>query len=102
MARHLGRIAVLTCVHAALTMGLMLYASYGAAARFEGMEVPPGATVADSAAHVLSSPGVLLWTSRASKNLPNAVEWLLFLVNSMVWGAVLWTLVVTIFRARGR
>ena len=100
MARHLGRIAVLACVHAVVAVGLMLYASYGSAARFEGMEAPPGATVADSAAHVLSIPGALLWTSWASRNLPNAVEWLLFVGNSVVWGAVLWTVLGTTFRAR--
>ncbi len=28
-----------------------------------------------------------LWTSWASKNLPNLVEWLVFMGNSVLWGA---------------
>ena len=41
------------------------------------------------AADVLALPGYVLWTTGASKNLPNALEWLLFLANSALWGLVL-------------
>ena len=44
-------------------------------------------------ADVLMMPGLLLWTPWASKNLPNAVEWLLFVGNSAVWGFLISTIV---------
>jgi hypothetical protein len=38
------------------------------------------------AADVLLLPGSVAWTPWASKNLPNAVEWVLFMGNSLLWG----------------
>jgi len=43
--------------------------------------------VAWGAATVLSAPGRWLWTSWASRNLPDVVEWALVLANSLLWGA---------------
>lgn len=31
-------------------------------------------------------PGCLVWTSWMSKNMPNFIEWALFLANSALWG----------------
>lgn len=76
-------------MHGAVTLGLMLYAMYGWSRRFDGFEAPQSAATAAIAVDVLSLPGSLLWTSWASKNLPNAVEWLLFVANSALWGLVI-------------
>jgi hypothetical protein len=37
-------------------------------------------------ADILVQPGYSLWTPWMSKNLPNACEWVLFLLNSALWG----------------
>jgi hypothetical protein len=38
---------------------------------------------------ILMSPAYLLWNSWASKNLPDIVEMILFLMNSVLWGTTL-------------
>jgi hypothetical protein len=40
-------------------------------------------------ANLLMAPAKYLWTSWASKNLPNIVEWALLLTNSLLWGTVI-------------
>lgn len=39
--------------------------------------------------NILMAPGKYVWTSWSSKNLHNAFEWLLVIVNSGLWGMVL-------------
>jgi hypothetical protein len=43
-------------------------------------------SVTETLTGVLSLPGRYLWTSWASKNLPNIFEWLLVVCNSLLWG----------------
>ena len=38
---------------------------------------------------VLMSPLYWLWTPWVSKNIHNSIEWLLFLLNSGLWGLVI-------------
>jgi hypothetical protein len=82
------RVVLFTCLHGAVTLGFLLYAMQGLA-RLDGFEAPHGAATAAIAADVLILPGYLLWTPWASKNLPNVVEWLLFVANSALWGFVI-------------
>ena len=35
---------------------------------------------------VLAAPLIYAWTPWASKNLPNTLEWVLVVCNSMLWG----------------
>jgi len=44
--------------------------------------------VTEAIANILIVPANYLWTSWASKNLPNSVEWILFLSNSLLWGYI--------------
>ena len=39
------------------------------------------------ACKLLGLPAVALWTPWMSRNAPDAVEWLLFGANSLLWGA---------------
>jgi hypothetical protein len=59
-------------------------------AQFDNPDLPRmlGASVAQAMANTLTLPGRLLWTSWASRNLPNAIEWTLFIANSVLWSAV--------------
>jgi hypothetical protein len=81
------RVVLFTFLHAVLTLALSVYAM--TAGGIDHLEAPQRAASAEVAADVLMLPGQLLWTTWASKNLPNAVEWLLFLANSALWGLVL-------------
>ena len=90
MRRTLALLVLFTVIHGVVTLSCMTYAIAASSASFDGPTVPPGfaAGSAKAAVLVLTLPGRLVWTSWASQNLPNAVEWLLFIVNSAVWGAV--------------
>jgi len=77
--------------HAVVTLCLMLYAFSAGMAEFDNPDLPHSATAstAGTLANVLMVPGRFAWTAWASKNLPNALEWMLFLANSVVWGVLL-------------
>src|SRR5688572_8033945 len=70
---------VLTCVHFMVAMGSMMYAMAAGIARFHGPQSEPGVTeiAASLVGDVLLAPGLFIWSSWASQNLPNAFEWLL-------------------------
>lgn len=77
-------LALLGCIHALVTLGLFLYGFDLSA--IDGVETPRIKDLAFTAAGALMLPGRLLWTNWASKNLPNALEWILFVANSGLWG----------------
>ena len=95
--RHLREVAVLTCVHTAVTGALLFVVFSGGMARFDtGAPTPPLERVADAALRVLSLP--LL---PAVARLPVAMqpqgfpgEHLVFLANGLIWAVCivsLWT-----------
>ena len=96
MARYMARMRInvpllilFSCLHAVLALATSLYTMGAGFARFDNPELPRtyGHRTVEVAANVLMFPGFLVWTPWASKNLPNAVEWLVFIVNSSLWGA---------------
>jgi hypothetical protein len=104
MTVGLRRTVLFTCVHAVLTLGLMSY-SIWEMSRYEGHFETPHASlgpVAQLAVDCLMFPGRMVWTSWASKNLPNILEWGLVLGNSTLWGSVLSAIVGRLFRRRAR
>ncbi len=103
MGRKIRLLVLFTCVHGIVTLGAAVYAMTAASARFDNPELPRvfGETAAEWTAKVLMLPGRVVWTSWASKNLPNIVEWLLFLGNSALWGA-LGVIVTTVSAGRYR
>lgn len=102
MRRNTKLLVVFTCVHAVLTVGAMSYGFAAGMVRFDHPDLPPmfGASIAQATANILILPGALLWTSWASRNLPNAFEWALFLANSVLWGAVTLALTNAMSRLR--
>jgi hypothetical protein len=88
MRRRLALIVFFTAAHGVFTLACAMHAMAESSARFDNPERPHtfGATVAGAAASGLMLPGRLAWTDWASRNLPNSIEWLLFLANSAVWG----------------
>jgi hypothetical protein len=77
-------VVLFACVHAVLTIGLFAYGFDLSAV--DGIEPPRVKELAFAASGVLLLPGRLLWTHWASKNLRIALELLLFLANSALWG----------------
>jgi hypothetical protein len=73
-------------LHAIVTLALGLYAGAGSSLRFDGLPAPRGSAAAGMAAEILMSPGYLLWTTWIRANVPNAVEWLVYVANSALWG----------------
>ena len=80
------RVLLFGAMHVIVTLCLVGYANYGSSLRFDGFQPPRGWAAAGTASQILMMPGYLLWTTSASKNLPGALEWLLFLANSALWG----------------
>jgi hypothetical protein len=104
MGKKIKLLVLFTCVHAMLALGTSLYAMAASSTRFDNPELPPAFAVSAAAigANVLMSPGLLVWTSWASKNLSNGVEWLLFLANSASWGALGVVIATKFSNARGQ
>lgn len=104
MRRNTKLLVAFTCVHAAVALGATVYSLAAGSAEFDNPDLPrmAGAWIADDMASLLTFPGRLLWTSRASRNLPNAVEWALFVANSAMWGAGAMALMNRLFERRQR
>lgn len=49
------------------------------------LSVSPASDMLDDVAGVLMMPGLLVWTYWMSKNMPDFIEWGLFLANSALW-----------------
>jgi hypothetical protein len=88
MRLPLRRLLLFTGAHAVVTLCLMLYAFSAGMAEFDDPDLPHSGTgrTAGTVAGVLLAPGRFVWPT---KNLPNALEWVLFLANSVVWGVLL-------------
>jgi len=102
MGYRLTRTLVYSGVHAILTFALLLYGIQGSSLRFAGIEVPYDSVAAGKAALLLMLPGAMLWTTWASEHLPTAVEWVVFLGNSVLWGLFFSTVGEMARRKRGR
>jgi hypothetical protein len=92
MTRRPKRVVLFACAHALVTLALSFYYTSAITEPVRPGSIPEisdRAAVAGLAADILMLPGYLLWTPWASKNLPNFVEWLLFLANSAVWGLLI-------------
>jgi hypothetical protein len=91
MRRNTKRLVVFTCAHAGVTLAAIVYGFAAGMTRFDHPDLSPmfGASIAQAAADILIMPGALLWTSWASKTLPNALEWTIFIANSLLWGAMI-------------
>jgi hypothetical protein len=104
MAPQPKRIVLFAGAHALLTLALSFYytsAMTEAVLPGQMPEISDRADYAGLAADILMFPGYLLWTPWASKNLPNVLEWLLFIANSALWGLVISAVVKEVSARRG-
>ena len=96
MAPRPKRVVLFACAHALVTLALSFYCASAVTAPVSPGSIPEisgRASAAGLAADLFMFPGSLLWTPWASKNLPNFVEWLFFLANSVVWGLLIFAVV---------
>jgi len=88
------------CIHFVVTFGLFFYGFDLSA--IDGIESPRSKVLAMTVVQTLMLPGYLLWTPWASKNLPNAFQWLLEISNSLLWGVFIAAVAVGISARRSR
>jgi hypothetical protein len=76
---------IIAVVHFILTFGSLIVAYSSGMETFDNPDYQPSLIerLAERTVDVLMQPCISLWTS---KNMPNVVEWVLFLGNSFLWG----------------
>jgi hypothetical protein len=81
---------VLAGVHLALAVISVIIAFGSGMEAFDNPDYEPSAIdrFIGPLAEILMQPGMSLWTPWMSKNMPNIVEWTLFVANSLLWGLV--------------
>lgn len=91
-------VVLYTILHLLLWFVAFLSSFSIASARFDNPDYLPTwcSTAVSVASKILCFPLLYLWTPWASKNLPNFVEWLALLLNSLIWGYVFSLFVVNI------
>lgn len=79
---------VVTVIHLVLALGSVFVATSAGMERFDNPDYQFTVTerLADRVAGVLIQPGMSLWNPWMSKNMPNIVEWMLYIANSLLWG----------------
>jgi hypothetical protein len=87
--KHFVRISVVwAIVHFVLSI-ICLSVSFGASMeQFDNPEYSPSPIMdpLEFLAEILMQPGSSVWTSWMSRNMPDIVEWLIFMGNSVLWG----------------
>lgn len=88
---------VVAVVHFVLAMGSLVFAIGAGMGAFDDPDYQTSGLerVTDLLVTVLLQPGMSLWTPWMSKNMPNLVEWLLLMANSLLWGFAI-TLIIRI------
>jgi hypothetical protein len=90
MRKTMLLLVLFTCVHFVFSFGTMAYSFASTMRQFDNPDLP--ALYGASAAHIISNalmfPFGVVWTSWASQNLPDLVEWVFFIANSALWGAL--------------
>lgn len=77
---------IISVAHGALCVALDLVALNGLSRFDSGSEPSIAESVAALLVDILIYPLYLVWTPWMSRHMPNSVEWVLFLFNSLIWG----------------
>lgn len=82
---------VMTGIHFVLATSSVIIAFSSRMEAFDNPHYEPSVIerVTCQLSGILMQPGMSLWTPWMSKNMPNVVEWGLFVINSLLWGIVL-------------
>ena len=81
---------MIAALHLVITLACIMFTFGAGMDRFDSLKEP---TLIEKSIEyitlVLMSPLYWLWTSWMSKNVHDSIEWLLFLLNSGLWGLVI-------------
>ena len=79
---------IFAVVHFLLAFFLLAFAFGSTMEAFDKPDYQPTLIehIAEWTSGILLQPLISLWTTWMSKNMPNYVEWILFLGNSLLWG----------------
>ena len=79
---------IIALVHFVLTIGSVLIAIGAGMVAFDNPDYQRSGIerISDLLATILMQPGMSLWTPWMSRNIPNLVEWVLVIANSLLWG----------------
>jgi hypothetical protein len=82
---------VLAAIHFVLVVGAVVISFGSGMEAFDNPDYQLSVIerVAILLAGILMQPGMSLWTSWMSKNMPDFIEWGFFLFNSLLWGSTL-------------
>jgi len=82
---------VIAVIHLVFSIGSVAIAFGAGMEAFDNPDYKYSAfeRIADQLARVLMQPGMFFWTPWMSRNMPDAVEWLSVVVNSLLWGLVI-------------
>ncbi len=87
------RIAFFSLAHLAVLIVFFTISYSAGMDAFDGTgELTAWGRLSGTITEVLMSPLYLLWNEWASRNVPDAVEMILFLMNSVLWGTGIETL----------
>ncbi|MDP7036197.1 MAG: hypothetical protein QF752_17085 [Planctomycetota bacterium] len=82
------RVILLGIFHGTVTLVLIGYSFGSSMENFEGNRSPePLDRIVETLVEILVFPLSQLWNPWLSSNLPDALEWIAFLGNSLLWGA---------------
>ena len=94
----------LAAAHFIIMLASLLLAYGSGMEEFDNPDYQPTVVerVAEAICPVLMQPAASLWTPWMTKHMPNIVEWLLVLANSILWGFVAAVPVCLLLRGRGK
>jgi hypothetical protein len=89
--RLITQMVVLTVIHIIMTIGSVMLSFGSGMEAFDNQDYQPSmiGRIADHLAGIITQPALSLWTPWMSKNMPNMLEWVLFIANSMLWGRII-------------
>ena len=79
---------VMSVAHAAIWFICFMHAWKHTSARFDNPDawIPKHYTITTRITNCLAYPLVALWTPWMGRHMPNFLEWILFILNSALWG----------------
>ena len=84
------RALLISVIHLIVTIFVsILHGEMVMSAFDSGKDLPLIADVCEYSFVILAQPALSIWTSWMSKHMPDTVEWVVFLLNSALWGLAL-------------
>ena len=87
----LKRMIILAAIHAVITIGLIVFVNGGAVVLFSDLD--PAITglkkTLNMVTRVLTEPAYSVWNNGLVDTVPQYGQWILFGLNSLLWGFVL-------------